>query len=509
MKRTALGREIAMLVNELKAATSCRAIRMKKQFGMVSGRRYMSWLLSVGLFLSATTSILPQSGWDQVPVILSQIVLPVFPDRDFLITHYGAVDDGKTDCTESFKKAIDACHESGGGRVVVPKGVYLTGAIHLKSHVNLHLEKDATILFSQNPKDYLPVVYTRVEGVECFNYSPFIYAFEAENIAITGEGTIDGQACNDAWWPWTRDRRYGWQEDLPNDDLDIKRLYEMPEKEVPVSQRIFGEAHYLRPNFIQPYKCKNILIDGITVKRSPMWEIHPVLCENVTVRNVTVISHGPNNDGCNPESSKNVLIKNCLFNTGDDCIAIKSGRNSDGRRIATASENIIIQDCAMRDGHGGVVIGSEMSGNCRNVFAENCTMDSPHLDRALRIKTNSLRGGIVENIYFRNITVGEVRDAVIRIYFHYGEGDVGQYPPVVRRIFVDHLTSQKSRYALMLDGYERSPISDISLSMCTFNGVAEGNILNHVSNLQAEDVAINSVLQDAEKMIRESQVQDE
>lgn len=448
------------------------------------------------LFISACdNSSYNEFGWEQVPEILKRIVPPTFQAKDFKITEYGAIGDGKTDCTESFNKAIDACHAEGGGRVVIPEGIFLTGAIHLKSNVNLHVMKDATILFSQDTKKYLPVVFTRFEGIECMNYSPFVYAYEQENIAITGEGTLDGQADSTIWWPWPGNPDYGWHKDLPNHRHDRAELFRMAEEGVPVKDRIFGEGHYIRVNFIQPYKCKNILIDGITIKRSPMWEIHPVLCENVTVQNVTIISHGPNNDGCNPESSKDVLIKNCYFDTGDDCIAIKSGRNADGRRVNVSSENIVIQGCTMKDGHGGVVIGSEISGSCRNVFAEDCVMDSPNLERALRIKTNSLRGGVVENIYMRNVKVGEVSDAVIRVYFHYSEGDVGQHTPIVRNIYVKNVTSQKSKYALLLDGYERSHISNINLEQCNFNGVKKGNILNHVVDLNMKDVYINGKLQ--------------
>lgn len=430
-------------------------------------------------------------GWKQVPEILKRVIPPTFQSKDFCITEYGAIGDGETDCTDAFKQAIENCQAAGGGHVVVPEGNYLTGAIHLKSNVNLHVRKNATILFSKDTKKYLPVVFTRFEGVECMNYSPFIYAYEQENIAITGEGTLDGQADNATWWHWAGKSEYGWSENVANQNADRDRLFQMAEQGVPVNERIFGDGHFLRVNFIQFYKCKNVLIDGITVKRSPMWEIHPVLCENVTVQNITVNTHGPNNDGCNPESSKDVLIKNCYFNTGDDCIAIKSGRNADGRRINIASENIVIQDCTMKDGHGGVVIGSEMSGNCLNVFAENCVMDSPNLERALRIKTNSLRGGIVENIYMRNVTVGEVSDAVVRVNFNYSEGDVGQHTPIVRNIFVKNVTSQKSKYALFFDGYERSPISNVFLEKCNFNGVEKGNKLNWVVDLEMKEVYIN------------------
>ena len=438
----------------------------------------------------------PATGWDAVPGILERIQPPSFPDRDFPIETFGAVGDGRTLCTEAIRKAIDTCHRAGGGRVVVPKGVFLTGAVHLKSNVQLFMVEGAILLFSQDLDDYLPPVHTRFEGVECMNYSPFIYAFEQENIAITGSGILDGQGDWSHWWPWTGRERHGWKPGDPHQKQDRDALFRMAEEGVPVEERIFGSGHFLRVNFIQPYRCKNVLIDGITVKRSPMWEIHPVLCENVTIRNVTIVSHGPNNDGCNPEASKYVLIKDCYFDTGDDCIAIKSGRNADGRRVDVASENIVIQGCTMKDGHGGVVIGSEISGDCRNVFTEDCVMDSPNLERALRIKTNSRRGGVIENIYVRNVTVGEVSDAVIRIYFHYSEGDVGEYTPVVRNVDIRNVTSRKSMYALLFEGYARSPITNVHLENCRFDGVKRGNVLNHVTGLTKKDVFINDRLQD-------------
>lgn len=453
-------------------------------------------LLSIIVLSCSSTETAIKTGWDQVPEMLSRIQPPVFPEKDFNISDFGAVGDGTTDCTEAFKKAINACTEAGGGRVVVPEGVFLTGAIHLENNVNLHVSENATILFSQDLKKYLPVVFTRFEGVELLNFSPFIYAYEKENIAITGTGTIDGNADSTIWWPWTGSRRHGWKEGMPNHNKDRNNLFQMAEDNIPVEERVFGEGHYLRVNFIQFNKSKNILVEGVTLKRSPMWEIHPVLCTNVTVQKVHVNSHGPNNDGCNPESSKDVLIKDCYFDTGDDCIAIKSGRNADGRRIGVASENIVIQGCTMKDGHGGVVIGSEISGSCRNVFAENCTMSSPHLERALRIKTNSLRGGIVENIHMRNVTVGELRDAVFRVYFHYMEGDVGKHTPIVRNVYMSNVTSQKSKYGLLLDGYERSPIQNIYLDNCKFNGVAQGNIIKNVTNLNMDNVYINGELQE-------------
>jgi polygalacturonase len=477
----------------MKSDNQTKAIRFEGRYVILLLLFFVLCLSSLSAQEMATS--VEYDGWDQVPVILSRIIPPTFPEKDFRIQDYSAKGDGQTDCTDAFENAIAACREAGGGRIVVQDGVFLTGPIHLRSNVNLHVGKDATILFSQDVKKYLPLVRTRFEGVECMNYSPFIYAFGQHDIAITGEGTLDGQADSTVWWPWTGSRRFGWNEGDPLQRSDRNQLFKMGEDGIPVEERIFGEGHYLRVNFIQPYQCKNVLIEGINIVRSPMWEINPVLCENVTVQNVTIASHGPNNDGCDPESCKDVLIRNCLFDTGDDCIAIKSGRNGDGRRINVASENIVIQGCTMKDGHGGVVVGSEISGNCRNVFAEDCIMDSPHLERALRIKTNSMRGGVVENIYMRNVTIGEVSDAVIRVFFYYQEGDVGQHTPIVRNIYVSNVTSQKSRYALLLEGYERSPIDNINITNCKFDGVEKENVLNYVTNLNMRDVYINGVLQ--------------
>jgi polygalacturonase len=230
-----------------------------------------------------------------------------------------------------------------------------------------------------------------------------------------------------------------------------------------------------------------VLIEGITVKNSPMWCVHPVLCENVTVRGITVDSHGPNNDGCNPESCRYVIIEECLFNTGDDCIAIKSGRNTDGRRLAAPSEYYLIRNCQMKDGHGGVVLGSEMSGGVRNIFVENCRMDSPHLERAIRLKSNSLRGGYLENLFVRNIEVGEVSDAVIRINLLY-DRDRGEHYPAVRNIHISNVTAKKSNYPLYLMGIPERPIENVVLENCTFAGAKRPSIIENVAELTMRNV---------------------
>src|SRR5229473_6106693 len=327
------------------------------------------------------------------PRILARIKAPTFPTRDFSVTSFGAKADGQTDCTDAFRKAIEACSKAGGGRVVVPAGEFLTGAIHLKSNVNLHVTKSATIKFSQDPRKYLPVIFTRWEGMELMNYSPFIYAFKQTNVAVTGEGVIDGQADCEHWWPWKGRTQCGWKKGDPDQSKARALLYEFVAKGAPVNERVFGDGSFLRPQFIQPYRCQNVLFEGVTLRHSPMWQIHPVLCTNVTVRGIDIEREanatgqtGPNTDGCDPESCRDVLIENCVFATGDDCIAINSGRNNDGRRVAVPSENIIIRDCQMKDGRGAITIGSQISAGVRNIFAENCHMDSPNLNIALRFK---------------------------------------------------------------------------------------------------------------------------
>jgi polygalacturonase len=432
-----------------------------------------------------------EHGWSRVPSILERIKPPRFAVKQFPITRFGAKGDGATDCTDAFRRAIAACVAQGGGHVVVRGGTFLTGPIHLGSHVNLVVEGDATISFATDPRAYEQYVLTRFEGTEMMGLSPLIYARNAVDVAVTGNGTLDGQAGNEHWWNWNGSARYGWKQGEGNQREARARLFKMAEDGVPVSARRFGVESFLRPQFIQPYHCRNVLIEGITIRNSPMWEINPVLCTNVTVRDVTIDSHGPNNDGCDPESCRDVLIERCRFDTGDDCIAIKSGRNADGRRINVPSENIIVRDCEMRDGHGGVTIGSEISGGVHHVYAERNQMDSPNLDRALRLKNNAMRGGVLEHIYMRDVTIGQLADAVLQVDFLYEEGPNGNFPPVVRDVELSHVTSQKSTYALYLRGYDKGTIDDIRVLDCTFDAVAKPDVLEHVTHLVERNVTVN------------------
>jgi len=393
----------------------------------------------------------------------------------YKITDFGAKPSASAKVNQkAINKAIDKCSKNGGGKVIVPAGVWNTGAITLKSCVNLVIEKDATLLFAFD-LDLYPVVETRWEGLGCYNISPLIYANGQHDIAITGQGTIDGGASKDAWWFWQKTKPvFGWVEGRYSMIQSRKDLQEMSEKGVPVKERIFTKVNPMRPQSVNLNNCERVLIEGVTLLRSPFWVLHPVLCTDVTVRGVRVDNEGPNGDGCDPESCNRVLIENCIFHTGDDCIAIKSGRNKDGRMWNIPCQNIIVRNCKMEDGHGGIVVGSEISGGYKNLFVENCQMDSPELERVVRIKTNTCRGGVIENIYVRNVEVGECKEAVLKINLNYEPKEVAErgFIPTVRNVLLENVNCKKSQYGAYISGLPESKnIDNITVRNCTWTGV--------------------------------------
>lgn len=462
-------------------------------------------------------------GWNQKMYedIEKRIVAPTFSEKEFIITKYGAkVSASAKENQKAINKAIAICSNAGGGKVVVPEGTWTTGALYLKSNVNLVIKKGAVIHFAYNPSLY-PLVKTRWEGLDLINYSPCIYSYQEKNIAISGGGVIDGGGTNDTWWQWCGATKYGFekgktpqaQNHIPYAGPEKYRkkkadgswmssrevLLWMADNGIPTEERIFGKDCGMRPQLVNFYECENILIENVTMLRSPFWVITPTFSKNITVRGCKIINDGPNGDGCDPESCENVLIENCIFHTGDDCIAIKSGRNGDGRKTPVPSRNIIVRGCTMEDGHGGVVIGSEISAGVENVFAENCTMDSPNLDRVLRIKTNTCRGGITDGIYMRNVKVGQCREAVLRINLVYEPKEPAErgHIPTVRNVYMNNVTCEKSRYGVLLNGLDSvSNIYNINIKDCTFNGVTDEAVrrtgLSH--NLHFDNLQINGSL---------------
>ena len=439
--------------------------------------RYLKTLL-LALLLPACAFA---AGWDdnEYKRIEQSIQLPKIAERQFLITSFGA----KTTATaaqnqKAINRVISLVSKKGGGKVIIPKGTWNTGAIELKSHVNLVLEEGATLHFAFEPKLY-PLVRTSWEGLACWNYSPCIYAYKATDIAITGKGTIDGGGNNDTFWQWNGSPRFGYKEGVTKESQKLgsrSKLLKMAEDGVPFDERKFGMGYGLRPQLVNMVHCERILIKDVKMINSPFWVIHPLLSKNITVDGVYVWNEGPNGDGCDPEACENVLIQNCVFHTGDDCIAIKSGRNNDGRLWNQPSKNIIIRNCKMEDGHGGVVIGSEISGGCENVYAENCVMDSPHLERILRIKTNNCRGGQVQNINMRNVVVGQCKEAVVKINLDYERKEICYrgFEPIVNNVNVENVTCQKSDYGVLIIGRDSlENVYDINIKNCKFDGVVK------------------------------------
>lgn len=440
--------------------------------------------------------------WLEMAKIEESISSPVFSDKEYNILAFGATTDSLTMNTEAFQKAIKECTDNGGGKVIVPKGRFLTGPIHLENNVNLHLEEGSEILFSTDPSHYYPLVNTAFEGIELINYSPLIYANNKKNIAITGKGILNGQASKENWWTWKGSKDFGWEEGMPSqkDSLNLPRLMDMADKGVAADERVFGNGHYLRPSFFEPFECENVMIKGVKIINAPFWIIHPFKSNYVIVDGVTVESHGPNNDGCDPEYSKNVVIKNCVFNTGDDCIAIKAGRDTDGRRVGIKSENIIVKNCKMVDGHGGVVIGSEMSAGVSNVFVENCAMDSPNLDRAIRIKTNSRRGGFVDGVYVKNLEIGQVKEAVLKVNMFYAtyNNQIGDFIPTVKNIFLENIKVKNGGYyGILAKGYEESPIKNITFKNVVIEKVDKAYEIENVINMRLIDTYINGSLMES------------
>lgn len=393
---------------------------------------------------------------------------------------------------------IDKCSQEGGGTVVVPKGVYkMNGRIEMRDGVRLHLKDGATLLFSGKAKDFLPVTLSRWEGTELYNRSAMIHADGCRNVAITGEGNavIDANGGEMARWGMPGGKRnfkenvHGTHGVTP-EKKDVDRLRQMGEELVPVEQRVFGKEAKLRPCAIELRDCHQVLVEGITLKNSPFWCIHPLYCEDVTVRNVTIDSHFPNNDGCDPESCNRVLIEDCTFRTGDDAVAIKSGRDADGRRVGKPSENIVIRNCRFFSECNGLCIGSEMSGGVRNVFMKN--IEIGNVKNALLFKSNLDRGGFIEGVYVDSVTIGDVAGAVLRFETNYFGYRGGHFPARYSDFTISNVSARKaSSYAIYYDGNDDEPITDIQVSNFCVDSATNPYYIYKVRNCDFIDCKVN------------------
>lgn len=403
----------------------------------------------------------------------------IFPERDFSIADYGAVAGAEAINTEAIARTIQACHQAGGGRVVVPAGEWLTGPIHFKSNINLHLEEGATLRFTDNPSDYLPAVMTSWEGLECYNYSPLLYAFECENIAITGTGTL--APIMDTWRTW-------FKRPAPHMEA-LKSLYTMASTDVPVEERqmAVGENN-MRPHLIHFNRCKHVLLDSFKIRESPFWTIHLYMCDSGIVRNLDVYAHGHNNDGVDLEMSRNFLIENCVFDQGDDAVVIKAGRNQDAWRLNSPSENIVIRNCAVLQGHVLLGIGSEMSSGVRNVYMHDCEVrDSVY--RLFFVKTNHRRGGFVENIWMKRVqakAMQRVMEVDMDVLYQW-RNLVPTYQDSITRIrglYMEDVTCERTQAIYDLKGDVRQPIREVEI-----RNVSVGEVTEFVKNaIHAEEI---------------------
>jgi polygalacturonase len=411
----------------------------------------------------------------KVDSIVNRIQLPISPSYQINVVKLGAKGDSLSNNKAAFDKAMALCKKNNGGTIIVPKGIYkINGPIHFVSNVNLKIEKGAKIKFSDNPQDYLPMVLTSWEGTMLYNYSPLIYAYNCTNIAITGEGTIDGEGGKN------------WKSFKAKEEAGKNRSREMNHNNFALKDRTFGEGYFLRPQMIQFFNCKNILVENIRIENSPFWCLHLLKSQSITVRGISYKSLNYNNDGIDPEYAKDVLIENVTFDNGDDNVAIKAGRDHEGRaNTATPSENIVIRNCNFKGLHG-VVIGSEMSAGVQNVYVENCKTVG-YLKRGIYIKTNADRGGFIKNIFVRNIQLDEVEDCLYMTANYHGEGKGFQSD--ISNVHFSNITCNKaSESGIVIQGFPDKKIKNISLSNIEIKAAK-----NAISNENAENVLMTDV----------------
>lgn len=408
----------------------------------------------------------------------------------------GAKTDGLTLNTLLINQTIDKLNSTGGGTLFFPAGNYLTGAIKLKSNITIELETGATLLFSDNFDDYLPFVEMRNEGVMMKSFSPLLYAVDAENITIKGEGTLNGQGKK--WWDEFHKATANVKE---NNTSDINKYQAMWESANDL-KLLYAETNqdyvsalkhrFFRPPFIQPIRCKNIRIEGVKIINSPFWTINPEFCENVTIDKVTIHNPlSPNTDGINPESCRYVHISNCHISVGDDCITLKSGRDLQGRKLNFPEEDITITNCTMLAGHGGVVIGSEMSAGVRKIVISNCVFDGT--DRGIRIKTTRGRGGVVEDIEVNNVVMRNIKQEAITLNMKYSKMPYESFSgrtPVFRNIHISNLTASDALYPIRFIGLEESPISGVSLTNIHIKSKHKSEFVN-CKDIRLENVYVN------------------
>lgn len=429
----------------------------------------------------------------EAPFYMPQLQRPVFPDNTFNIRDFGArmMNEARGfQNTDAIHKAIEAAHNAGGGKVVIPAGDWYTGPIHLLSNVNLHVSEGATLYFSENRDDYLPVVPQRHNGVECYNYSPPIYAYKVKNVAITGTGTLDAQG-EKLWWDWSLEQRQV---------LGSPRERRAAASPLPLSRRKNfckgsepGEGGE-RPSFAIFWKSEDILIEGVSFINGPMWNVHPIYSQRIIIRGITINSlDAHNGDGIVLDSSKDILVEYVRLMTGDDAIVLKSGLNEDGLKINIPTENVVIRNYEaidVRTGSGGIVFGSETSGGIRNVYVHNAYFNGS--DRGIRFKSRRGRGNVVENIYIRDIRLENITHEAIHLDKYYGGvGETG-LAPLFKDVFISNIEINGAQTGIEIMGLPEKYFENISFENITITNVRDGARFTRVNNIRLKNVEIHS-----------------
>ena len=409
-------------------------------------------------------------------------VAPVFPDLTVDIRDYGAQEGGKEKVTEAIAKAIEDCAKRGGGRVLIPAGEWLTGPIHLKDNIELHVAENAYVHFTTDFNDYLPVVFSALEGIRCYSPSPCVYAYRAKNIAVTGKGTLDGHG--EGWWH------------MKKHQPGMEDLIVAGRTQRPVEQRVYDKEEYgVRPRMVQFVECETLLIEGVTVKNSPAWAVHPLWCKNYIVRGLTVLNpvSSPNTDGINIDASQRGLVEDCFISGGDDMICLKAGRDQDAWEVGIPCKDIEIRNCRSGECRGALTVGSEMSAGVQNAWIHDCQLNRMY--DAICIKTMKGRRGIVENIDFENITLEEGAGAVVSVTMRYaGESlDDQSAPkenmPKLRNVSIVNLTCESADYGMKLVGEEGFEMENFYFKDITYRA-ARPIVIDGVKNLTMENFSI-------------------
>jgi len=481
-------------------------MKMRMIAGLTRTSLYLVLMVLFACSEKPAPNLASDNIYDGLEFQMPHVVVPTFPDYKVSITDFGAVGDGQKLNTKAFADAINDVAQKGGGTVVIPEGIWLTGPIQLKSNINIHADTGALVIFSDN-KDLYPLIKTSFEGLNTVRCISPIYGKNLENIAFTGDGVFDGSG--DAWRQVKKSKLTNsqWKKLVASGGIvskdgetwypskSFEKGAELSDMNVPRDFTTMAQFEsikdFLRPVMVSLVSCKNVLLDGPVFQNSPAWCLHPLMCENLTVRNVDVRNpwYSQNGDGIDIESCKNSVVYNCTFDVGDDAICIKSGKDEDGRKRNMPTENLIVKNCTVFHGHGGVTVGSEMSGGVKNMHVSDCTFIGT--DAGLRFKSNRGRGGVVEKIYISNINMIDIPSNAISFNLYYSGLSVSE-------IMKNKKDENKMDEVVPKVTVETPQFKDISIKNINCRGAKQAIYLQGLPEMELQNVTMENLTMEAE-----------